>query len=382
MFGTVRAMTAHAMDVPLLRLGFGEEETALLGEVLRSGMLIQGPRVAAFEDAVRARTGRKHAIAVSNGTAALELALEVLGVGPGDEVIVPNVTWPSAGNAALRRGATVVLVDVDAHEWNARPEVFAAARTARTKAAVAIDQFGSPARMPEIVAALPGVAVIEDAACAIGSTLGGRAAGSFGAVACLSFHPRKVVTTGEGGMCLTDDDAMAERLRTLRNHGQRTPTNFTEAGPNERLPELSAALGTLQLGRLDAMLEARRAQARRYASELPMLAFQQTAPGAMTNHQTLGALLPEGTTAAARDAFLDRLRALGIGTGFLSYALHRLPQFGPAADSARAARRAFPNSESVVDRGFALPCFPGLTDIEQAHVVASVRRALDGIDSP
>lgn len=364
------------MQVPLLRLGFGERETQAVAEVLASGMLVQGPRVAEFETRVAARTGRKHAVAVANGTAALELAFEVLGVGPGDDVLVPNVTWPSAGHAALRRGANVVLVDVDPHEWNALPEAFRAARTPHTKVAVAIDQFGAPARSPDIAAALEGVALVEDAACAIGSTLGGRPAGSFGAIACLSFHPRKVLTTGEGGMCLTDDDALAARLRTLRNHGQRVPAEFAEAGPNERLTELAAALGLVQLEKLDAMLTERHAQARRYAEALPELAFQQLAPGATTNHQTLGALLPAGTSVAARDAFLAELRFAGVGASFLSYALHRLPQFAAAARQAEAAGRAFPASDDVVDRGVALPCFPGLTDIEQAHVIRAVRTAL------
>ncbi|MCA9601652.1 MAG: DegT/DnrJ/EryC1/StrS family aminotransferase [Polyangiales bacterium] len=364
------------MRVPLLRLDFGDRETRALGEVLASGMLVQGARVEAFEAAVKARTGRHHAVAVANGTAALELALEALGIGPGDDVLCPDLTWPSPGHAILRRGARPVLVDVHADEWNAAPEALAAARTAQTKAAIVVDQFGVPARWDALPGALPGLALIEDAACAIGSKLGNASAGAFGQVACLSFHPRKVLTTGEGGMCLTDDDALDGKLRMLRNHGQQTPGEFVDAGGNERLGELAAALGLSQLGRLDAMIGDRLAQATRYRAELPELAFQALPGGATWNAQTLGAVLPEPFDAARRDALVRRLGELGVGAGRLSYALHELPQFARAANEARALGRSFPNAERLASRGVALPCFPGMTNVEQAHVIEAVKRAL------
>lgn len=364
------------MQVPLLRLDFGAEEKQAVAEVLASGALVQGERVARFEAAIAARVGRKHAVAVANGTAALELAVNAAGVRAGDEVLVPDMTWPSPGHAVLLAGAVPVLVDIDAAEWNSGAEAFAAARTPHTKAAVVIDQFGAPARVEEIAKALPGVVIIEDAACAIGSTLGNRACGSFGLISCLSFHPRKVVTTGEGGMCLTDDDALADRLRTLRNHGQRSVGDFACAGPNERMQEMAAALGLVQMGHLDEMIAARRAQAAKYAKGLPMLTWQRLAPGAASNHQTMGALLPESFTPAKRDAFVAGLRERGVGAGILSYALHRLPAFKSAAIRAEQEGRTFKHSAAAVDRGVALPCFPTMTDVEQAHVIQTVTHLL------
>ncbi len=364
------------MQVPLLRLDFGPEEKQAVADVLASGALVQGERVARFEAVIAARVGRKHAIAVSNGTAALELAVAAAGVTAGDEVLVPDMTWPSPGHAVILAGAVPVLVDIDLAEWNPSAQAFAAARTPQTKAAIVIDQFGAPARVSEIAKALPGVVIIEDAACAIGSTLNGRACGSFGLISCLSFHPRKVVTTGEGGMCLTDDDALAERLRTLRNHGQRTVGDFVYAGPNERMQEMAAALGLVQMGHLDKMIVSRRAQAERYVKAFPNLGWQRLAPGATSNHQTIGALLPESFTPAKRDAFVAGLRERGVGAGILSYALHRLPAFKAAAARAAQEGRSFKNSDAAVDRGFALPCFPTMTDVEQAHVIQTVTHLL------
>ncbi len=341
-------------------------------------MLVQGAEVARFEALVAARTGRKHAIAVANGTTALELGLAALGVGPGDEVLVPDLTWPSPAHAVVRAGATPVLVDVDLREWNTTPAAFAAARTARTKVAIAIDQFGMPSRVAEVAAALPGVAVLEDAACAIGSVRGdGTPAGSAPSLlATLSFHPRKVVTTGEGGMLVTDDDALADALRIARNHGQRTPGEFASAGPNARLSEVAGAIGRVQMERLDGMLTARRALAQRLRAALPMLTFQASPAHADSNVQTLGALLPEGTTTAQRDAFLVACRAREVEVGKLSYALHRLP---PLAQYAPTGEAGYPHSSALVDRGVALPLWHDMDDATADRAADAVRSALSEI---
>ncbi len=353
--------------IRLTRPSIGDEEVCAVEEVLRSGMLVQGERVARFEALVAERCGRAHAVAVSSGTAALELALAALGIGPGDEVLVPDLTWPSPAHAIALRGARPVLVDVHPSEWNATAEAFAAARSTRTKAAVVIDQFGFPARHRAIAGALEGVPIVEDAACAIGSTLGGVPSGSFGAVACLSFHPRKVITTGEGGMCLTDDDAVAERLRRLRNHGQSAPGRFVEPAPNQRMTEVAAALGIAQMARLDGIVAERRRLAARYRDALPEAGWQRAADGAEPNHQTMGLVLPEGV---GRERALERLRDRGIEAGILSYALHRLPSLAGAAGG------PCPNAAAIVDRGIALPLYPELALADQDRVIEEVRAIL------
>ena len=359
--------------IPLSRSLLGPEEAAALARVLDSGRLVQGEQVAHFEAQVAGRVGRKHAIAVANGTAALELALQAIAVAPGAQVLLPDLTWPSPGHALLSVGAQPVLVDVDPREWNVRAVALRAARTPLTAAAIVIDQFGCPARVAELQEALPDLPLIVDAACSLGSHDGELPCGKRGLIACLSFHPRKVVTTGEGGMCLTDDDLLAERLRVLRNHGQAAPGVFRRAAGNERMSELAAALGAVQLGRLEHMLEQRQRLAARYARELAALEPQLLPEGARGNHQTFGVVLPPHI---ARDALLAALRERGVEAGKLSYALHTLPQFGPAAEQARAAGRSFPQATRLAEQGIALPLYVGLTDAEQSHVIDSLRHVL------
>jgi perosamine synthetase len=365
--------------IRLARPTLGDEELSAIEEVLGSGMLVQGERVGRFEALLSARCARRHAVAVSSGTSALELALAALGVGPGDEVLVPDLTWPSPAHAVRLRGATPVLVDVDLDEWNTTAGAFAAARTPRTRAAIVIDQFGFPARHDEIARSLDGLALVEDAACAIGVELGGRPAGSFGSIACLSFHPRKLLTTGEGGACLTDDGSLADRLRTLRNHGQARPGAFVEPGGNHRLTELQAAMGAVQMGRLDALLEARRALAVRYHEALDgLVLMQRGAETARPSYQTFGALLPEGASREERDRVIAELSTHGIEAGVLSHALHRLPSVVPAlaAGPRDEIDARFPNASGIVDRGFALPLHGELEERDQDLVIGALRSIL------
>jgi perosamine synthetase len=370
--------------VPLTRPLLGEAEERAVSAVLRSGMLVQGREVERFEAMVRERCRRRHAVAVASGTAALELALRALSVGPGAEVVVPDFSWPSPAHAVLATGAEPALVDVDAREWNSRPDQLAAAVTDRTAAVIVIDQLGNPARGHELEGALdPDLPVIEDAACAIGSDFPDRPCGGLGRISCLSFHPRKVITTGEGGMCLTDDDELAATLRALRNHGQRGPGDFVFASTNHRLTDMAGAMGAAQMERLEGIVEARRARAARYREELEGLgSFQLTPPGARENAQTFGLLVPDsagdGPPTAERDRVIDALRADGIGAGALSYAGHRLPSLAAASQAAAAAGRDLATSAMLVDRGLALPLFPQMTDEDQAAVIASVQRALGG----
>jgi perosamine synthetase len=369
--------TGHAVAYPgyvigLSRPRLGPEETEAVRRVLESGMLVQGAEVAAFEAAAANVIGRKHAIAVTNGTEALKLSLVALGVRPGDDVLCPNLTWPSPAHAIVDVGARPVLVEVDAAEWNVLPAQFAKARTGKTRAAIAIDQFGNPVRADEIAAALPGIPVLVDAACAIGSRYRGRACGSYGVLATISLHPRKVLTTGEGGLCLTDDDALAEHLRILRNHGQRAPGQFAQAAGNYRMGEMAAAIGRVQLTRLPAIIAERRELAARYQDALPELQAQCAPDSAELNHQTYGVLVPRGTSPSARDQVIDTLRARGIECGRLSYALHRLPHLAAFAQP----NESYATSCDIVDRGMALPLFAGLSHSDQDRVVENLRAVL------
>lgn len=352
-------MLPPLVDIRLARPELAPDAAGALARVLASGMLVQGALVDRFERAIAERCRRKHAIAVASGTSALELAIEALGL-RGARVAVPALTWPSPAHALLVRGARPVLVDVSAHEWNVE------ALPSDVDAAIVIDQFGVPARHDTLRAKV----VIEDAACAIDSTLGGKPCGSFGAIACLSFHPRKVLTTGEGGMCLTDDDALAARLRRLRNHGQSAPGVFEEASGNHRLTELGAALGLAQLETLEATIGRRRAIADRYRRALAgtELVLQAMPESATRNEQTFGVLAP---STEKRDALIAFLASRRIEAGKLSYALGRLPTLATAE---RASDLRV--SERVVDRGLALPLHASLTDEEVERVGLAVREGL------
>ena len=357
------------MEPPRIRLAqpaLDERESAAIASVLATGMLVQGAQVERFERAVAERCNRAHAVAVANGTAALELAFECLEV-RGHEVLVPALTWPSPAHAALRTGASLTLADVG-DDWNLTALAAAAAVSSSTRVAVVIDQFGMPADVAGVAATLPGVTLVEDAACAIGSAIGGRPCGSFGTIATLSFHPRKVLTTGEGGMLLTDEPALAARARTLRNHGQRGPGDFTLAGPNLRLTEMQAAMGLVQLEKLEAIVARRSAIGARYREALARLpvALQRMPAGVHWNHQTFGVTLLEHPP----DVVMLSMRAAGIECGRLSYSLGAMP-------SLRSARRAvLGRSEQVAATGIALPLHTRMSDADVEAVIAALHRAL------
>ncbi|MDB4971672.1 MAG: Bacillosamine/Legionaminic acid biosynthesis aminotransferase PglE [Myxococcaceae bacterium] len=363
--------------IPLTVPALGGEEIAASERVLRSGMLVQGREVLAFEAALAERTGRKYAIAVSSGTAALELSLRALGIGAGDEVLCPALTWPSPAHAVLSVGAEVALSDVHPEEWNSTAEQLAAARGPRTRAAIVIDQFGNPARHGAIAAALAGLPQIVDAACSLGASVAGAPCGSQGVIACTSFHPRKVLTTGEGGACLTDDEGLAEQLRALRNHGQQAPGVFVCAAGNQRMTELAAAIGSAQLGKLEALVGARRRLAAQIKAAFPEAAFQRATERAEPNQQTLGLLVgPRLGSSAARDQLMAALREGGVQSGPLSYALQRLPQFASAAARAARAGRSLEHARDIAERGLALPLFPSMSEAQVQTVIEQLGKAL------
>lgn len=361
--------------IPLTIPALGPEEMAACERVLKSGMLVQGKEVLAFEASLAELTHRKHAVAVANGTAALELALKALQIGPSDEVLCPALTWPSPAHAIRSVGARVVLVDVDRAEWNAGPAQFAAARTERTRAAIVIEQFGNPARHAQIADALPGLPLVVDAACSLGSNYRQAPCGSHGSIACTSFHPRKVLTTGEGGACLTDEPELARRMRMLRNHGQREPGVFELAAGNERMTELAAAIGQEQLKKLSALCAERRALMAEFVRALPALEVQRAPSDGLANHQTLGVLVGEfGKGSRARDQAIAAFHAHAVQAGRLSYALHTLPQFADEALDARG--RSLEYAEDIAARGLCLPLFPGMSRDALEQVIGAARAVL------
>jgi perosamine synthetase len=348
-----------------------DERAALAA--LRSGQLVSGPRVADLEGALAALTGRRHVVAVSSGTAALLAALEVLGIGPGSTVVVPALTFPAPAIAAAALGAAVRVCDVDSRTLNLSPRTIEPLLDESVSLVIAIDQFGVPAPIPQIerLLATRGIPLLVDAACSLGSSLDGQPCGSFGVVATFSFHPRKVLTTGEGGAVLTDDDALAGAVRRYCNIGMEDG-RFRALGLNLRLPEVSAAIGLSQLDRLGDTVARRRELATRYHERLP-LAFQDAPAGAVVNQQTCVALLPRDLGPGARDELIAHLAAAGIEAGLASYCLEALPWI--AAELGIDPGEA-PQAMQAHRRGIALPLHPGLAEGEVDEVARLVRNWL------
>lgn len=364
----------------------GPEEQAAAAAAIASGWVAQGPRVAAFEAAVAGRVGAAHGVAVSSCTAALHLALVGLGVGPGDEVVVPSLSFIATANAPRYAGATPVFADVDAATQNVTARTVAAVLTPRTQAVVVVHQGGIPADLDGLrtLCAARGVPIVEDAACALGSTHRGRPIGAGARVAAFSFHPRKLVTTGEGGMVTTDDPALAARLRRLREHGMdvsaadrhaaRQPVieAYLETGFNYRMTDVQAAIGLVQLGRLDAMVARRRALADRYRAllaDVPGLTMHADPPWGTSNHQSFWVLLRDDV-ATDRGAVLAALAAAGIGArrGFM--AAHLEPAY------AGHPHAPLPVTERLTARSVILPLYHDLTEADQDRVVGVLRDVL------
>lgn len=359
--------------IPLARPPVGEAEIVAAERALRSGRLTMGPEIERFEALLAARTGRRHAIAVSSGTAALELALWALGI-DGGEVALTAFGFPAAANAIRLRGARPVPIEVDPASWNLDPAALRRATGPAIRAIVSIDQLGLPAEAAPLLAAAGAVPVIDDAACALGGADSrGAPGGGYGVLATLSFHPRKIVTTGEGGAVLTDDEALAAVVRELRNHGQAGPGRFVRVGSNARMTEVGAAIGCAQLERLDAMLAERRMLADGYRRRLAKLvageriSLQEGPPGAMHAYQTFAVRLAAGLD---RGAIAGRLIERGIECGPATYAFHRLPSH------ADAARGPLPAADALHDRALALPLYLGMRSAELDRVADALAEVI------
>lgn len=371
--------------VNVMQPWLGEEEVAAVSEVLRSGWVAQGPRVAAFETAFATAQQAEHAVAVSNCTTALHLALVVVGVGAGDEVVVPSFSFIATANAPTYVGATPVFADVEAATGNLTADTIATVVTPRTRAVIAVDQGGVPLDLRAIRAYCDplGITVIEDAACAAGSTAHGRPVGAGAEIAAWSFHPRKLLTTGEGGMLTTSRADWAARARRLREHSMSvsaadrhasvlaSPETFDEVGFNFRMTDLQAAVGIVQLGRLPEMVARRRRLAARYAAAiagLPGLRMVADPAWGTTNFQSCWIeVLPEHPL--DREELMMHLAAAGISARRGIMASHRQPAH------AHREHVALPVTERLNDQTLILPLFHQMTDVEHERVVEALAAA-------
>ncbi|QCW52504.1 DegT/DnrJ/EryC1/StrS family aminotransferase [Nocardioides dongxiaopingii] len=367
-----------------MRPWLGAAEAEAVAEVLASGWVAQGPRVAEFEQRFAVAQQAGHAVATSSCTSALHLALVVAGVQPGDDVLVPSFSFVATANAPTYVGARPVFVDVDPVTGNLTAEGVRAALTPRTTAVIAVDQGGVPVDLAAIRAVCDDVAgrhvvVVEDAACGAGSTLRGRPVGADAEVAAWSFHPRKLLTTGEGGMLTTAHADWAQRARRLREHGMSVsaaerhasvltpPETYGEVGFNYRMTDLQAAVGLVQLAKLPAMVARRRELAAAYTAAIAGtrgLRAVADPPWGTSNFQSFWVEVLD-THDTDRDGLLVRLADAGVSARRGIMAAHRQPAHADAA----VTPGGLPVTERLTDRTLVLPLFHEMTDDEQARVV-------------
>ena len=368
-----------------------DQDLRAVSDVLRSGFLVQGAQVAAFEERLKPETGAGHVVAVSNGTAALHLALLALGVGPGDIVLVTAYSWLSTANVVELCGAQPVFVDIQPDTFNMDPEALAAQlrplmanpeTRRKVKAILPIDAFGLMADYPAIlrIAEEYNLPVIEDSACALGARLNGRPAGSWTTMGTFSLHPRKAITTGEGGAISTSDGQLAWRLRALRNHGldPNSPTpDFVMPGYNYRITEFQAALGLSQMGKLDRIIACRRQLAARYTGLLAGSGIQApyVPAGQQPVYQSYVCLLPEAA-AAGRAGLIAQLKQGGIETTIGTW---HMPMTNFFRTRYGYQSGDFPVTDKVFSRALSLPLYEGLEEQQQQQVVSALTSALAAV---
>lgn len=374
--------------IPITRPWLGEEEVEAAADVIRSGWLTQGRRVEDFEQAVASYVGAEHAVAVSNCTAALHLALVAAGVGPGDEVICPSFSFIATANAIVHAGAIPVFVDIDARTYNIDAASVERAISPRTRAIVPVDQIGLAADLRYIrkLADFHSLAVVEDAAPAIGATFEAERVGSRSEITCFSFHPRKSITTGEGGMITTDDGEIAAHLRRLRSHGASVSDlvrhgsggveieTYDELGFNYRMTDIQAAIGCTQITKLDRILADRVAAAERYSEMLAgdeRVRLPYAPPGFHHTYQSYCVRLP---SEEVRAVVMSELAQQGIATRRGVMAIHLEPLYRGWFPS-----YSLPITEHATRETMLLPLYAGMSVSEQDCVVAALQRALDKV---
>lgn len=368
--------------IPLARPSIGPEEFDSVLQVLSSGQLVQGAEVRAFEEELASVAGTEHAVVVQSGTSALLAALHALGVGTGSTVLVPAYSWVATANVVELLGASVQFVDIDPFTLAMDPRdlesqilrLESQGTLASVRAVLPVHPFGYVADMDAImdVCAPYRLSLVEDAACALGARLSGRPAGSLGVAGCFSFHPRKVITTGEGGAVVTNDQGLAEHVRQFRNHGQAwagSERQFVMAGPNLRMTDFQAALGRSQLRRLPILLTRRRALAARYSELLRGLPLtHQPLDVERTSVQSFVVIMPDSVL---RGRVLRKLLSqdIEVGTGTID-----IP--GTVHYSRRwMGSRPCPVSHDVATRALSLPLYPDMDDADVDRVVDALRQA-------
>ncbi len=357
----------------MVGLVIGEEEQAAATRVLASGMLAQGPEVEAFENEFAAHVGGRPCVAVNSGTSALLLGLLAAGIGPGDEVIVPSFSFAATANSVALTGATPVFADIEPTHFCLDPDAVQAAITPRTAAIMPVHLYGHPADMDRLgaIATRHGLALIEDAAQAHLAGIDDRAVGTFGAVAAFSFYPTKNMTTGEGGLVVCADPAVARQVRLLRNQGMEKRYANEIVGYNARMTDLQAAIGRVQLGRLPGISATRRANAEHLTAGLldlddgDRLAVPRVAPRARHSwHQYT-------VRVDRRDEVAATLDGLGVDSGvYYPTPIHRLPSYQLDID--------LPVTEAAARSVLSLPVHPKLTRSNLEHVVSALRKAVTG----
>ena len=364
----------------------GEEEWQALKEPITTGWLTSGPKVRAFEEAFAARHNVKHAIAVTSATTALHLALIALDIKAGDEVIVPAFTWVSTANVVLYQGAKVVFVDIDPTTFNIDPEQLKDKITSKTKAIMVVHLFGLCAPMDEIKSIAGDIPLIEDGACAAGSAYKGVPAGGLGLMGCFSFHPRKSITTGEGGMITTNDDALAEKLQILRNHGASISEeqrhhgaqpyilpDFNVLGYNYRMTDLQGALGCVQLKKLDSFIDERFKWANYYEQQLSSIEWIKT-PSFTSDFkhgwQSYVLLIDEEKSPITRNQIMEKLQELGISTRPGTHAVHML---GFYKEKYNIQAEDYPGAQIANDKSISIPLHNRMVKEDYQYIVNAIK---------
>jgi len=363
---------------PVAEPEIGEEELKNIVEAVKSGWVSsKGKFIEEFESSFAKYIGVKYGIATSNGTAALHLALAALNIGEGDEVIVPDLTFAATINAVIYTGAKPVIVDINPDYWCIDPDKLEKAITPNTKAIIPVHLYGHPCDMEAVmeIAAKHDLHVIEDAAEAHGAEYRGKKVGSFGHISCFSFYGNKIITTGEGGMCLTNDEELAERIKILRDHGMNPKKRYWHdvVGFNYRMTNLQAALGLAQLGKIERFVERKRRIAKIYAEELSSMEGITLHPEmswAKCVYWLYSILIDNKKMKITRDELAEKLEENGIETRKFFYPLHEMPVYR------KYTRFAYPTSSRISREGLNLPSSTKLSEEDVKYITQRIRESL------
>jgi len=373
-------------NIPISLPVTGEEEWLATKEPLMTGWITSGPKVREFEQLFADKHQVQHAFAVTSATTALHLALVALDIGPGDEVIVPAFTWVATANVVRYCGATVVFTDISTKTFNLDPSDLEKRITARTKAIIPVHLFGLCADMDSIKEVAQNIPLIEDAACAAGAMYKGNYAGGLGTIGCFSFHPRKSITTGEGGMVTTNNDELAEKISKLRNHGAEVSEEQRHHGPkpyslpdfnmlgfNYRMTDLQGAVGVVQMGKMDAFIEERTKWARFYNDEIKNIDWLEL-PNTDENYkrgwQSYVVLIDESKSPKSRNEIMEFLQQKGISTRPGTHAVHMLNYYQNLMD---LKETDFPQAKLANDCSMAIPLHNRMTKEDYEYVISTIK---------